>query len=247
MLGTPEDRRASQPATGEKAPGPATSSLAQEQAEWTTGEACLAPCSPEGALAQKVPCAEASLGGDTGTGLRPRAEVRFGDTLCHRKESEVPPCLLLATLWSPSAGSLLWAGLCIRLFATLFPQISLPLKLPSISFPHPHRLDPHLGHCPLLLPGDPFIVAGADLPVCSPSPSLPSLSRLLSPLLQKEDMAELGVCPVNSLADQGRSSDLSDIQEEEEEEEEELGSRTCSFQKQVAGNSIRENGPKVTG
>ncbi|XP_045038385.2 peripheral-type benzodiazepine receptor-associated protein 1 isoform X4 [Desmodus rotundus] len=134
VLGTPEDRRASQPATGEKAPGPATSSLAQEQAEWTTGEACLAPCSPEGALAQKVPCAEASLGGDTGTGLRPRAE--------------------------------------------------------------------------------------------------------------KEDMAELGVCPVNSLADQGRSSDLSDIQEEEEEEEEELGSRTCSFQKQVAGNSIRENGPK---
>ncbi|XP_036925747.1 peripheral-type benzodiazepine receptor-associated protein 1 isoform X3 [Sturnira hondurensis] len=131
--GTPEDRRAGQPAPGEKASGPAASSLAQEQAEWTTGEACPAPCSPEGALAQKVPCAEASLGGDTGAGLRPRAE--------------------------------------------------------------------------------------------------------------KEDMAELGDRPVNSLADQGRNSDLSDIQEEEEEEEEELGSRTC-FQKQVAGNSIRENGPK---
>ncbi|KFO35013.1 Peripheral-type benzodiazepine receptor-associated protein 1 [Fukomys damarensis] len=71
---------------------------------------------------------------------------------------------------------------------------------------------------------------------------------------QREDTAELGVRLVNPLVDHGRNSDLSDIQEEEEEEEEEdeeeeeeeeeLGSRTSSFQKQVAGNSIRENGPK---
>lgn len=61
-------------------------------------------------------------------------------------------------------------------------------------------------------------------------------------------MAELGVRLVNSLGDHGRNSDLSDIQEEEEEEEEEaLGSRACSFQKQVAGISVRENGPKVMG
>lgn len=63
----------------------------------------------------------------------------------------------------------------------------------------------------------------------------------------QKDMAEPGVRLVNSLVDHGRNSDLSDIQEEEEEEEEELGSRACSFQKQVAGNSIRENGPKVMG
>lgn len=61
-------------------------------------------------------------------------------------------------------------------------------------------------------------------------------------------MAELGVRPANSLGDHGRTSDLSDIQEEEEEEEEpELGPRACSLQKQAAGTSIRENGPKVTG
>ncbi|EPQ02785.1 Peripheral-type benzodiazepine receptor-associated protein 1 [Myotis brandtii] len=137
VLGTSDDRRAREPAVGERAPGPAASSLAQDEAEGTAGEACLAPCSTEGAPAPKVPCAEASLGGDTGAGLRPRAE--------------------------------------------------------------------------------------------------------------KEDMAELGVCLVNSLGDHGRNSDLSDIQEEEEEEEEEaLGSRACSFQKQVAGISVRENGPKAT-
>nr|XP_013004934.1 peripheral-type benzodiazepine receptor-associated protein 1 isoform X9 [Cavia porcellus] len=66
---------------------------------------------------------------------------------------------------------------------------------------------------------------------------------------EREDPAELGVRLVNPLVDHGRNSDLSDIQEEEEEEEEEkeeeeLGSRTCSFQKQVAGNSIRESGAK---
>lgn len=53
---------------------------------------------------------------------------------------------------------------------------------------------------------------------------------------------------MNSLVDHGRNSDLSDIQEEEEEEEEEeLASRACSIQKQVAGQSSRENGAKVMG
>nr|Q9JIR0.2 RecName: Full=Peripheral-type benzodiazepine receptor-associated protein 1; Short=PRAX-1; AltName: Full=RIMS-binding protein 1; Short=RIM-BP1; AltName: Full=TSPO-associated protein 1 [Rattus norvegicus] len=63
---------------------------------------------------------------------------------------------------------------------------------------------------------------------------------------EKEGMSELGVHLVNSLVDHSRNSDLSDIQEEEEEEEEEeeLGSRPWSFQKQVAGNSIGENGAK---
>ncbi|XP_039103286.1 peripheral-type benzodiazepine receptor-associated protein 1 isoform X2 [Hyaena hyaena] len=68
----------------------------------------------------------------------------------------------------------------------------------------------------------------------------------LRPRAEREDTAELGAHLVSSLADHGHNSDLSDIQEEEEEEEEEedLGSRTCSFQKQVIGNSIRENGAK---
>ncbi|XP_029423936.1 peripheral-type benzodiazepine receptor-associated protein 1 isoform X5 [Nannospalax galili] len=68
----------------------------------------------------------------------------------------------------------------------------------------------------------------------------------LGPGAEKEDTSELGVCLVNSFVDHGRNSDLSDIQEEEEEEEEEedIGSRAHSFQKQVAGNSIRENGVK---
>nr|XP_020035225.1 peripheral-type benzodiazepine receptor-associated protein 1 isoform X2 [Castor canadensis] len=80
----------------------------------------------------------------------------------------------------------------------------------------------------------------------------------LTPRAEREDTVELEAHVANSLVDHGRNSDLSDIQEEEEEEEEELeeeeeeeeeeelelGSRTCSFQKQVAGNSIRENGAK---
>ena len=68
----------------------------------------------------------------------------------------------------------------------------------------------------------------------------------MSGLLQ-EDAAELGVRPGNALVDQGRNSDLSDIQEEEEEEEEELGVITCSFPKQVAGHSIGGQEAKVLG
>ncbi|KAM4844213.1 peripheral-type benzodiazepine receptor-associated protein 1 [Thomomys bottae] len=70
----------------------------------------------------------------------------------------------------------------------------------------------------------------------------------LRPGAEREDTSmELGSHLANSIADHGRNSDLSDIQEEEEEEEEEdedLDSRTCSFRKQVAGSSIRENGAK---
>ncbi|XP_059236159.1 peripheral-type benzodiazepine receptor-associated protein 1 isoform X2 [Mustela nigripes] len=128
VLGASEDGRASEPTGGARAPDPAALPLAKE-------DALRAPCSSQGALAQQVTCAEACLGGDTGSGPRPRAE--------------------------------------------------------------------------------------------------------------REDAAELGGRLVNSLVDHGRNSDLSDIQEEEEEEEEEeLGSTTCSFQKQVVGHSIRENGAK---
>ncbi|CAK7291562.1 Peripheral-type benzodiazepine receptor-associated protein 1 [Vulpes lagopus] len=66
----------------------------------------------------------------------------------------------------------------------------------------------------------------------------------LRPRAEREDTSELGGRLMNSLVDHGRNSDLSDIQEEEEEEEEELGSRTCSLQKQVVGHSTRENGAK---
>ncbi|XP_072603675.1 peripheral-type benzodiazepine receptor-associated protein 1 isoform X3 [Vulpes vulpes] len=128
MLGASEDGKANEPAMGERAPDPAVSPLAKE-------ETLPAPSSAQGALAQRVPCAEACRGGDPGSGLRPRAE--------------------------------------------------------------------------------------------------------------REDTSELGGRLMNSLVDHGRNSDLSDIQEEEEEEEEEeLGSRTCSFQKQVVGHSTRENGAK---
>ncbi|XP_070339019.1 peripheral-type benzodiazepine receptor-associated protein 1 isoform X3 [Equus asinus] len=132
VLGASENRRASGPTVRETVPGPAASSLAKEEAEWTAGEACPAPCSTQEALAQRVPSAEACRGGDAASGLRPRAE--------------------------------------------------------------------------------------------------------------REDTAELGVRLVNSLVDHGRNSDLSDIQEEEEEEEEdeELGSRTCSFQKQPQPDPIWE-------
>uniref|UniRef100_A0A8C6BYN9 TSPO associated protein 1 n=1 Tax=Monodon monoceros TaxID=40151 RepID=A0A8C6BYN9_MONMO len=133
-LGAPGDRKASEPTLGERVPGPAASSLAEEKAEWTAGEACPAPGSTQGALAQRLPCAEACRAGDTGPGLRPRAE--------------------------------------------------------------------------------------------------------------REDTAELGVRLGSALVDHGRNSDLSDIQEEEEAEAEELGVRTCSFPKQGAGNSLRDNGAK---
>ncbi|KAB0355908.1 hypothetical protein FD754_000064 [Muntiacus muntjak] len=127
VLGAPGDGKASKPALGDCVPGPATSCVAKEDAEQTAGEVRLAPGATQGALAQRLPGAQACRGGDAGAGLRPRAE---------------------------------------------------------------------------------------------------------------EDTAEPGVRPGNSLVDQGRTSDLSDIQEEEEEEEEELGVRTCSFLKQVAGHSI---------
>uniref|UniRef100_A0AAA9SN96 TSPO associated protein 1 n=1 Tax=Bos taurus TaxID=9913 RepID=A0AAA9SN96_BOVIN len=133
VLGASGDGKASEPVLGECVPGPATSSVAKEDTEQTAGEACLAPGTTQGALAQRLPCAQACRGGDAGSGLRPRAE---------------------------------------------------------------------------------------------------------------EDAAELGVRPGNSLVDQGRNSDLSDIQEEEEEEEEELGVITRSFPKQVAGHSIGGQGAK---
>ncbi|XP_043758717.1 peripheral-type benzodiazepine receptor-associated protein 1 isoform X2 [Cervus elaphus] len=133
VLGAPGDGKASEPTLGDCVPGPATSCVAKEDAEQTAGEARLAPSATQGALAQRLPGAQACRGGDPGAGLRPRAE---------------------------------------------------------------------------------------------------------------EEAAEPGVRPGNSLVDQGRTSDLSDIQEEEEEEEEELGVRTCSFLKQVAGHSIRGQGAK---
>ncbi|XP_032176958.1 peripheral-type benzodiazepine receptor-associated protein 1 isoform X12 [Mustela erminea] len=67
VLGASEDGRASEPMGGARAPDPAALPLAKE-------DALRAPCSSQGALAQQVTCAEACLGGDTGSGPRPRAE-----------------------------------------------------------------------------------------------------------------------------------------------------------------------------
>ncbi|XP_067573311.1 peripheral-type benzodiazepine receptor-associated protein 1 isoform X7 [Pseudorca crassidens] len=97
-LGAPGDRKASEPTSGERVPGPAASSLAEEKAEWTAGEARPAPASTQGALAQRLPCAEACRAGDTGPGLRPRAEredtaelgVRLGSALVdHGRNSDL--------------------------------------------------------------------------------------------------------------------------------------------------------------
>ncbi|XP_013374723.1 PREDICTED: peripheral-type benzodiazepine receptor-associated protein 1 isoform X3 [Chinchilla lanigera] len=93
---------------------------------------------------------------------------------------------------------------------------------------------------------------GEASPTVCPSQKAPSTEAChgsdpgLRARAEREDTAELGVRLVNPLVDHGRNSDLSDIQEEEEEEEEEedLASRTCLFQKQVAGSSIRESGAK---
>ncbi|KAK2496652.1 hypothetical protein MC885_013248 [Smutsia gigantea] len=65
--------RASEPTAGERA-GPASSSLAKEEAKGAVADACPAACPTQGALAQRVPCAEACHRGDPGTGLRSRAE-----------------------------------------------------------------------------------------------------------------------------------------------------------------------------
>ncbi|XP_045840890.1 peripheral-type benzodiazepine receptor-associated protein 1 isoform X2 [Meles meles] len=67
VLGASEDGRASEPTGGARAPDPAALPLAKE-------DALRASCSSQGTLAQQVTCAEACLGGDTGSGPRPRAE-----------------------------------------------------------------------------------------------------------------------------------------------------------------------------
>ena len=136
-------------------------------------------------------------------------------------------------------------------FVTLSSQIPLPFGYYPLP-PTPTLVHtPQLGHDSLsLCQGTPVIPARADPTGAPYASSNPSLCLPVSHLLQREDTAELGVRLVNSLVDHGRNSDLSDIQEEEEDEEEEeedLSSRTCSFQKQVVGNSIGENGAKVTG
>ncbi|XP_058139892.1 peripheral-type benzodiazepine receptor-associated protein 1 isoform X2 [Dasypus novemcinctus] len=141
VLGTSVERSANEPSPGERGPGPAAPSVAQERGAWALAEDRPLPGSAQGALAPRTPCPEACLSGDQGSGLRAKAE--------------------------------------------------------------------------------------------------------------REDTAELGARLASSLVEHGRNSDLSDIQEEEEEgeeeeeeEEEELGTRHASFQKQVAGNSIRESRAK---
>lgn len=246
MLGASEDGRASEPTGGARAPDPAALPLAKE-------DALRAPCSSQGALAQQVTCAEACLGGDTGSGPRPRAEVRGWGHSGPSQNWSLPPCLcqpksggsssfiFCSGLRSKFAAFSLRVPRCLFLLATI-------LLLTTPPCPHPVHTS-HLGHDPLpLCQGTPVILAGADPSRAPWASSHPSLSPSLSPLSQREDAAELGGRLVNSLVDHGRNSDLSDIQEEEEEEEEEeLGSTTCSFQKQVVGHSIRENGAKVMG
>lgn len=137
VQGTSEDRRASEPPVGERT-GPAPSSLAQEEAKWTTGEARPAPCSTQGPLAQKAPCAEACLGGDAGPGLRPRAEVwGWGHTIPPQRTG----ARLLASCQADSGHPLCWFSplvcvVCLFLCYFIFPDFSFPFG----SHPSPNPL-----------------------------------------------------------------------------------------------------------
>lgn len=172
-------------------------------------------------------------------------------TLGHLKESR-PPSLPSA---SPdpavlSACPLLCSGsgLCCmsdQLFVTLSSRF-LSILAAILLLPHPLLCVPPVWGMTLSpsAKGPLSFWLGLTLPKRPPSPPC---SPPLSGPLQREDTAELGVRLGSALVDHGRNSDLSDIQEEEEAEAEELGVRTCSFPKQGAGNSLRDNGAKVTG
>lgn len=188
---------------------------------------------------------------DLGRGLGLRYGV--GDTLGHLRIGACLPASASPNLGGPLHlfSALVYAP-SLLLFHFIFPDVSSFWLLSFFSphLPTPTPCTPPIWDMTLspLCQGTPVILAGADPSRAPRASSHPSLSPSLSHLSQREDAAELGGRLVNSLVDHGRNSDLSDIQEEEEEEEgEELGSTTCSFQKQVVGHSIRENGAKVMG
>lgn len=119
VSGASEDGRASEPSAAERAPDPAASPLAKE-------EALPAPCSAQGALGRQVPCAEGCRGGDPGSGLRPRAEVRgWGHTgPSHRIGAASLP--LPAQIWV-SSPLIFCSGLCSE-------SAAMSLHLPRFLF-----------------------------------------------------------------------------------------------------------------
>lgn len=147
MLGASGDGKASEPVLGECVPGPATSSVAKEDTEQTAGEACLAPGTTQGALAQRLPCAQACRGGDAGSGLRPRAEVRSRGTPGHHKELRASSLPLPAQSWLPTLPVLhptlaLLCAVCLAVCVCRF--------VFQVSFPTPHSAcAPIWGHAPL--------------------------------------------------------------------------------------------------
>lgn len=165
MPGTSEDRRASEPAAGDRAPRPAASPLAQE-------EALLAPCSGQGALAPRGPCAEAGRGGDAGSGLRPRAEVR--SRLRERGPASLPlpaQTWVVLSLYFP-----LWCALHICFFVTYLPSFLFPFwLLPLFPQSSPLSTPPVWDMTLFLCQGTPVIPARADpsgAPCASSDPSL---------------------------------------------------------------------------
>lgn len=168
MPGASEDR-ASEPAAGERA-GPAPSPLAKQEARGA-----------QGALAQRVPCAEACHRGDPGTGLRPRAEVwGRGHTGPPQGTGACLPVFYQPERGCPllffQSGLALVYATCLFLCRSTFPDF-FPLAIiltPTIVH------TPHLGNDPLsLCQGSHFILAGAD-PAEPPSSSLPFLLWLMS-------------------------------------------------------------------
>lgn len=112
--GTSEEKRASEPALGQEGPGPVAPSLAKQQIEWSSGETGPMPSSTQGEPTQKAPSTEASHGGDLGSGLKHRTEVRVGDVLCRIKMSSLHlvSSLSLFLLWSGSNAFALCLLLC---------------------------------------------------------------------------------------------------------------------------------------
>lgn len=76
---TSEEKRAIQPTPSQEGPGTVATSWPKQEMECALGEVGPTPCSTQGEPAQKEPSTEACHGGDLGTGLKLRVEVKVGD------------------------------------------------------------------------------------------------------------------------------------------------------------------------
>lgn len=176
VLGASGDGQAGEPTLGERVPGPAASSLVKEEAERTAGEARPAPSCTQNSLAQRLPGAEVCRGGDPGSGLRPRVEVRgWGHPGPPPGIEVLLPASAPPNWVASSAHSVLCSGsglCCVSgcFLVTLSSQF-LSFGATILLCPHPalcnlpHPL--HMGMTLTLCQGTPCILAAAD-PATSP-------------------------------------------------------------------------------